>query len=60
MIRRLVYVACDDCGNPIGDDSAMTDDAIGARIIAKRLGAVRIVRDGKRVDLCWRCKPDSQ
>jgi hypothetical protein len=54
-IRRLVYVACDQCGNPIGGSESMGDDAKEARSQASWLGAVRVRRDGKMIDLCKTC-----
>lgn len=53
MIRHLVYVACDDCGDPIGGADDMADDAREARSrVAKDF--VRVRRGGKLVDLCRR------
>lgn len=56
MIRRLVYVACDNCGSAIGGADDMAEDAVGARINARRIGAARVRRGVKVVDLCRNCK----
>jgi hypothetical protein len=56
MICHLVYVACDQCGAPIGTTDDLADDAKEARRTARRLGATRARRaDGKLVDLCRAC-----
>lgn len=60
MIRTMVYVGCDECGDPIGGTNGMADDAREARVRARNAGAARIRRNGMLVDLCHRCKPDSR
>lgn len=47
-IRRMVYVACDECGSPAGGTGDMADDAKEARKLARQIG---FVRKGNR-DLC--------
>jgi hypothetical protein len=55
VIRTLVYVGCDECGDPIGTGDDMADNAREARARAARLGATRVRRNGKLADLCHRC-----
>jgi hypothetical protein len=58
VIRKLVYVGCDMCGDPIGTD--MGDDAREARAHARRAGGTRIRHGGRLFDLCHRCSPSSE
>lgn len=55
MIRSMVYVACNGCGDPAGGDDSLADSAAEARATAKRNGFHRIRVDGKLEDRCPKC-----
>ena len=55
MIRRLLYVACDDCGVPAGTADHMTETTRGARLMASSFGFKRVRVEGKFQDRCPKC-----
>jgi hypothetical protein len=55
MIRSMVYVACNRCGDPAGGNESFADTATEARAIAKRNGFHRLRVGGKLEDRCPKC-----
>lgn len=58
-MRRMLYVVCDDCGNPAGGTDEMADDAREALTRSRHAGFRRVLRGGRMVDLCRACRAAS-
>jgi len=57
VIRIMVYVDCDGCGDPAGGIESLADTPSEARAIAKRNGFSRVRVNRKLQYRCPRCSP---
>jgi hypothetical protein len=59
-LRKMLYIACNQCGVPAGGGDDMCDDARAALDRSRQLGFRRVKRSGRMIDLCRPCYGKSE